>query len=683
MKLLPKTIGSLIISAGYWLSGTTVTTIEAEGGLTILDTGILGLSGTATSYAVGAIALEGISIGAEQLLQPSLKITSQKQNVKLAISPRRSGYGRTRIGAVVDLIKRSEATGDGILYVVPMLISRKIDAFEEHRFGDQIVRIDETGTRVPPPGAAVYPARFLDGQRVTIHTYTGDSSQSADSLLLSAFPGYWTSQHHLDGIAYSVLKLNGVALTDFGEVYSGVPSYTAQVRLAKVWDPRDSAQDADDSTTWLWTENAALIIMDYLSNADGMRLPRDMIELAIDDWIIAADTCDEQVDLISGDTEARYRLAGVYEFTDEPKNVLGSMLSAIDGRLRLREDGAIVLDVGAFESPTIAETFGEDDILQYGDFGHGTEKTALKNEIRATYLSAAHDYQSQEADPYRNEDSILVDGLQTTTLSLDWCPSHRQARHLMKVSLKRLNPEWSGTIVTNARGLNLLGKRYAHFTIPDLGLDHDCWIKPGSQFDLLNGRCTFQVASFSATDYDFDDTTEGGVSPENAKPGNHGILVPTDELGNAPTSLTITADGAGGGGSDRGAGAGARSVKTIAIDPADVGTRILFTVGLAGIGEAVNVIGGVMTDGGDSTVTGTLTAGPIAMVAGGGKKGTNSPGAGGVATGGDTNTNGGGGSGPDGGTAASGAPPNEAYGGGGDIQTDGGDGFVDFQWTFP
>jgi hypothetical protein len=103
---------------------------------------------------------------------------------------------------------------------------------------------------------------------------------------------------------------------------------------------------------------------------------------------------------------------------------------------------------------------------------------------------------------------------------------------------------------------------------------------------------------------------------------------------------------------------------------------ILYTVGAHGIGEAVNVIGGVMTDGGDSTVTGTLVAGSIAMTAGGGKKGTNTPGAGGTASGGDTNTSGDDGHGPDGGIGGSLADSNFTPGGGGDLQTDGGDGSV-------
>jgi hypothetical protein len=88
------------------------------------------------------------------------------------------------------------------------------------------------------------------------------------------------------------------------------------------------------------------------------------------------------------------------------------MLLPIDGRLHLRADGAIILDIGEFCDPPI--TLTDDDILSY-DMRRGPSKIDLKNEIRATYAAPGFDYEQQEADPRRNEDSILVDGLQSVT----------------------------------------------------------------------------------------------------------------------------------------------------------------------------------------------------------------------------------------------------------------------------
>lgn len=590
------------------------------------------------------------------------------------VGARFRGYGRYRVkkSSLFEL-KVQNPTGDGILYVGSMIHSGEIDEIEEHRYNDQIVRLRESD------GAVTYPGVWWDVNRVFLHYHYGTDSQVADTFLTAAFPGRWTSVHQLNGIAYTVGKFNGVPLEDFATVYqSGVPQYTAIIRASKVYDPRESGHDIDDPTTWEWTQNAALILMDYLWHADGMRLPRALIVQALDDWIEQANICDEIVPLIggveTGDGEARYRLSGEYKFTDAPKDILRKMLSCVDGRVYLREDGAIVLKVGQFETPGTDETFTDDDILAYTGMRRGAPKTELRNEIRATYTSPGHDFAEQEADPWRDETSITIDGVQTETLDLQWCPSHSQARRMMKVTSYRLNPDWQGTVVTNARGLGLLNKRYAHFTISDLGIDEDFFIV-SSEIDLLSGRCTFEVSSFPSTAFDWDATEEGN-SPEFETPGDWGIVVPE-----GATEVTITADGAGGGGSGfDGGGGGARSVITVTIDPLDWGDVIQFTVGRGGMGDPPNIQSS--TDGGDTTVSANLVAGSVSLFAGGGKSGFNGD-AGGVATGGDTNTNGSDAAGGDGGQAGSGASENEFPGGGGHEGVDGAHGRVTFDWTIP
>jgi hypothetical protein len=276
LTALAETIGAAIIEAGYWIAGTSVTAEEAAGSLTLLDYSIAGVS---AAQVVGTAALVGISIAtAPGAPNPQ----SQKVNTRNPVQARRGGYGICKIGGAVVFIRRSTITDDGILYLVVVLLSARSTASSSIMSPDQITRIDETARHLRS-GGAVYPAVWLDGQRVTIHYYLGAASQVADSLLTAAFPAQWTSDHRLDGLAYAVIKANGTPLEDFAEVYkAGIPSYRAVAKLSKVWDPRESGQDPDDPSTWTWSDNAALVIMDYLWNADGMRLPRSMIELGID-----------------------------------------------------------------------------------------------------------------------------------------------------------------------------------------------------------------------------------------------------------------------------------------------------------------------------------------------------------------------------------------------------------------
>jgi hypothetical protein len=669
---MPYTIGSIISGVVSYVGGGTFAGGVAAAGQTAFT--VAGTSVT-VGQVVGTVALTAASLAfAPGVPSPA----SQKITVRNPTAARRRIYGRFRVGSVLVELKVQEPAGDGILYVGSMIASGEIDEIEEHRFNDQITRIRESD------GQVLYPAVWLDVNRVQLQYHLGADSQVTDTLLSAAFPARWTSAHQLNGIAYTVGKFNGVPLEDFATVYqAGVPSYSALVRGAKVYDPRESGHDWDDPSTWEWTQNAALIVMDFLWHEDGMRLPRSLISSALDDWIAAADTCDEVVPLIgateTGDGEPRYRLSGVYELTEKPIDVLKKMLACFDGRVYLKEDSSISIQVGEFIDPGDDATFTDDDIIAYSNFRRGAAKTELKNEVRAIYTSPGHDYLSQEADPWRDEESITLDGTQTVTLPLEWCPSHSQARRVMKINANRLNPEWMGTVITNARGLGALNKRFIHLTLTDLGIDMPFFVLR-SDINLLSGTCTFEVVSCPEETYDWDATEEGN-SPEFETPGDWGVVVPE-----GATEVTITADGAGGGGENgaNGGGGGARSVKTVAIDPADWGDVIQFTVGRAGVTDTLGAQSS--TDGGDSTVTANLVAGSISMIAGGGFSGFNG-GGGGSASGGDTNTAGGNHSGGNGGTAASGAEDNgsnksDSPGGGGHEWGDGGEGRVTFDWTY-
>jgi hypothetical protein len=176
-------------------------------------------------------------------------LQSQKVNTRNPVQARRRGYGICNIGGAVVFLRRSTVTDDGILYLVVVLNSGKIDSILKHYVSDQITRIDETGIR---------PARLV---RLSIRPCGSTDSGSrsiiiwaphrrlADALLTAAFPAQWTAHHRLDGLAYVVIKANGTPLEDFAEVYkAGIPSYRAIAKLSKVWDPRDEDQDPDDPT---------------------------------------------------------------------------------------------------------------------------------------------------------------------------------------------------------------------------------------------------------------------------------------------------------------------------------------------------------------------------------------------------------------------------------------------------
>lgn len=477
----------------------------------------------------------GISLGLQGLASlligsPSQSTAQQKQNIKQAVPARRRAYGRGKFGGVYSFLRNRKSN----LYIDLMIVQGEIDAFEQHYLGQDLLTL--SGSTVTGPSQYV-----LNGTHyVDIAGYTGTASQTADSVMTAAWSDILDSNYRLRGVCHSRIRLLSPKPEDFSKVYpSGLPEYTTVIRAAKVWDPRDPAQDKDDSSTWTWTQNAALIVMDYVWHDDGMRLPRYLIEAAIETWKLQATACDTDRTLEDSSLEPWYRLSGQYQLTDAPKQVLPLLLDPIDGRLGLRPDGAITIDVGQWQPPDV--TLSDRDIYAYS-LTRGRQQADVRNEIRSQYVAPENNYISAEAQPYQNTASINVDGLQSMTMDLSWCPSHAQARYRMKIEAGRHDANrWNGQVISNAYGLKFLcprgdgtRKRTIHIQIAELGVDDDFEVQ-SFQMEVKTGRCTFTVTQMGFDDYSWDASTDQGTAP--VPPTS-----PTADTTEDPSNLVVTVD---------------------------------------------------------------------------------------------------------------------------------------------
>lgn len=275
-------------------------------------------------------------------------------------------------------------------------------------------------------------------------------------------------------------------------------------------------QSRTDKSTWTWSMNAALIILDYLWHSDGGRIPYVLLEPAIDDWKAQADICDEAVDLAAGGSVPRYQLAGGYYFDAAPRDVLPQMLDPIFGKLKQRADGALILRVGQAETPGV--TIADEDILSF-QMQRGLDVTDMRNEIRATYTSPDDDYQTQDTDPWDDQDSIDTQGLQSAALDLGWSPNVSQTRRRQKIEAYRLNPPWNGTITTNMRGLRALDETVLTVQIAELSVD-ETFEKTSFKADIGTGTCVIGIRSLSAAAFDWDAATEEGSGSSTTSGGD-------------------------------------------------------------------------------------------------------------------------------------------------------------------
>ena len=482
--------------------GTLILTAVGAGGFA--TTAVIGEATVAS--IVGTVALTGASIGLQLALAPKPPEPGEQKGQLTTRQPvpvRRRYYGRVKIGGALMFSE----TLDNTRYQVLALNHGEVADYEQHWL-NEIVAVVVANQVTNAFLQSGFPL-------VGIIWEYGTESDLGFGFLQAQFPGKWDAAHRGLGIAKVLITTGQPAdQENFTAVYPGglPPPYRAVVASTKCWDFRNPGQDRNNKLTWQFSENPVLQILDFHRHADGMGLaPQDAVyfpDSAIqEDWIPAAQACDELMTLQTLATEPRYRCAGGYDLTDPPKDVLARMLATCDGQLYQRRDGSIGIRVGRIVAPTV--TIGDEHILSYSEFRAGTPDYLNINEVTAKFTSTKHDYQSIDANAYRDEDDIDATGqVRTQSLDLSWVPSHAQAVRLMKIAFNRANPAWSGTIVTNLFGLNAFAERYIRVQISELTVDHTFEIL-SFEIAAAAGTCTLAIIAMDQSAFDWAPGEEG------------------------------------------------------------------------------------------------------------------------------------------------------------------------------
>lgn len=456
--------------------------------LVLIGWNVFGLTSlaSATMFAniVLGAALIGLSVVAGGMGRtPTMKTPQAQAVINQSVGPRVRGYGRALLGGT----RAFWDSRDGNLYQAVMAHHGEIDHFEGWFIGDRQVTLNS--------GNGVNEEPFQGF--VAITSFPGTPGQGASSVLMNAFPGIWTSEHRLRGIAYFLVRFASPSAEDFQKVYPD--GYNTPVRalcrLSRVWDPRN------DNT--YWSDNSGLCILDYLTHPDGYRLARDDVDL--NSFALFANVCDEDVPLARGGTEKRYRLWGVYQFTDEPHAILRKMLNTCDGELCENAEGKIAIRGGKWEAPTVT-------LNPEGNLGHsmeqGNNRFAAFNELKIFYTSPQHDYQTMEATAWIDAADQAERGPIVSDLDLDFVPSPTQARRLAKIHQAKANPRWKGKLSHNAYGLNALGERTVRAILPDLEID-EAFFVAGIQPSPDLTSVEIDVMSIEQSAYDWAPAEEG------------------------------------------------------------------------------------------------------------------------------------------------------------------------------
>jgi hypothetical protein len=318
-------------------------------------------------------------------------------------------------------------------------------------------------------------------QRVKLDWRVGLPTETAYTLLTTAFPGVYTPNFRCDGIATLAQLANHGKIANFSHDFPyGEPKPSAEIRAQRVYDPADVGQDPGDASTWTFSKNPVRGLMHYLAwrrgycfdiADDGTRTFnaarwQRRFGNTIDFWVTAAAVCDGAVDLAGGDTTPRYEIGGEHLLSSDESAVVPQFLNSMDGWFTIDGQGGFIVRAGLFEEPTV--TLNDGDVKAWS-IDWGVEVENQVNEIVVAFTNPANKYNLSETEPWTDAAALAAAGRPLREdLQLPWVQSNSQARRLAKRRMERhqaafrvqiscalnLDPE-SGKCILGQRFLNL------------------------------------------------------------------------------------------------------------------------------------------------------------------------------------------------------------------------------------
>jgi len=363
-----------------------------------------------------------------------------------------------------------------------------------------VVTITTTGIAAGTDITVSYTYAAASTPLVQIKSYLGTTTQTADTGLISASGGKWTSAHRLRGLCYLYVRLE-YDQDVFGA--TGLPDVSAVVRGRKVWDPRTS--------TTAWRDNSALCAADYLRTYMGAA----STEVVDSELTAEADACDEAVTIATGVTEARYTCNGVLTTEASPRDNLDAIVESMAGTVAWAQ-GRYAIRAGRH---LVAEFTLTEDMLADGPITIQPDaaRTELFNRVVAKYVEPAKGYVSTEAPPVTNATYLADDGgidlLSDPTL--DMVTGVMRAQRLAKIMLERNRQGMRVQINCNLRAYDVAPGNTVALTISRYGWSAKLFTveERAHDFATQTVRLTLRETASAVWDWAFGAATTVDLTP--------------------------------------------------------------------------------------------------------------------------------------------------------------------------
>jgi hypothetical protein len=272
--------------------------------------------------------------------------------------------------------------------------------------------------------------------KAKITWHLGAAGQTADADLMAAFGTDWPSTSTATGVAYLVARFD----YDDSAFPSGLPSVSATIRGAKVYDPRTG--------TTAWSENPALLMRHVMTHEKFGK--RASITAAEDARIsAAANACDTSVTYTVGGvgtTRALYTAGTVLPYGNAAKACLDDLAQAMGGSWAYA-GGEFFVKAGVYTAPVADLTEADLAVVKVDSSGQrtqqaisiGTHKARAEkiNVITPRIWDGAQDYKQVALTPLVADTLVTRDGAwlaqEVTMSAVTYSP---QALHVAGITIR-------------------------------------------------------------------------------------------------------------------------------------------------------------------------------------------------------------------------------------------------------
>jgi len=376
-------------------------------------------------------------------------------------------YGTRKVGGNVVFLETS-GTDNQYLYMALVLSEGEVADIDAIFINDNQVTwsgdiADNTQITVASSDANFYSGSSL----ITCEPHFGSDSQTASSLLSTL--NSWTSNHRLRGLCYLAIRFEWNQ-----DKFGSLPTVQAVVKGKKVYNPNldstvtggSGSHRKDDSSTWEYSDNPILQLLDYLRNERfGMGIANSYFDSNFADWQTATDVCDANITPFSG--ASQIDLMDSHAVVDTSKKAIDNVKNFIRGaRAYLNFSGGIY-NVLVETTGSASITLTEDNIIG-GISVKSKNKNSRYNRVIVNFTNPEKNYQSDTAQFPPVDETGLASADQHATMKtadgglllegrfdFTMLTSPYQAQEMAEIILRRSRSSLDISLIADATALDL------------------------------------------------------------------------------------------------------------------------------------------------------------------------------------------------------------------------------------